>query len=105
MGEDGGTTMVDVLLLWSKADGADVEDELLTTLLAIMKEARGLERLRVSDGELMARGGPPPFARVVEASFKSLPDWMAAVDALNSQPDLAASDRMPLVIFFEARDA
>ena len=98
--------MVDVLLLWSKADDSGVQDEAVSKVLSIMKEAPGLQRLRVSDGDLMARGGPPPWSRVIEASFGSLADWMAHVDVIKSRPELA-DDRVPppTVVFFEARDA
>jgi hypothetical protein len=98
--------MVDVLLMWSK-DQSGVQDAWVSKLLLIMKEAPGLRRLRVSDGDLMARGGPPPWSRVIQASFDSLADWMAHVDVLNSRPDLAAYKEAapPLVLFFEARDA
>ncbi len=98
--------MLDVLLLWSKSDEAGVQDEMVSKLLPIMKEARGLRRLRVSEGDLMARGGPPPYSKVVEASFESLADWMAQVDAFKSRPDFAEYDRVaPLIVFFDARDA
>ena len=66
--------MLDVLLLWPKSDDAGVQDELFSKLLSLMKGAPGLRRLRVNDGDLMARGGPPPYSRVVEASFESLAD-------------------------------
>jgi hypothetical protein len=55
------TAMLDVLLLWSKADESGVQDEAVSKLLLVMKEAPGLSRLRVSEGDLMARGGPPPM--------------------------------------------
>ncbi len=98
--------MLDVLLLWSKSDDAGVQDEMVSKLLLLMKEAPGLRRLRVSEGDLMARGGPPPYGRVVEASFESLADWMAQVEAFKSRPDFAAYDRVaPLIMFFDARDA
>jgi hypothetical protein len=99
--------MIDVLLLWSKSDGAGVPDEMVAPLLSVMKGAPGLRRLRVSEGDLMARGGPAPYSRVVEASFESLAEWMALVDVLNSQPESArpAEGAMPLVVFFDARDA
>ncbi len=43
---------------------------------------------------------------IVEASFESLGDRMAVVDRLNSEPELAVSDRvLPLVVFIDARDA
>jgi hypothetical protein len=98
--------MLDVLLLWSKSEDAGALDEMVAKLLPIMKEARGLRRLRVSEGDLMARGGPPPYSRVVEASYESLADWMAQVDVFKSRPDFAAFDRVaPLIVFFNARDA
>jgi hypothetical protein len=98
--------MLEVLFLWSKSDDAGVQDEIVSKLVPIMKEARGLRRLRVSEGDLMARGGPPPYSRVIEASYESLVDWMAQVDAFKSRPDFAAYDRVaPLIVFFEARDA
>jgi hypothetical protein len=98
--------MLDVLLLWSKSDDRGVQDEAVSKILPLMKEATGLRRLRVSEGDLMGRGGPPPYARVIEATFESIADWMAHVDVLNSQPDFAAYDRVaPLVVFFDARDA
>jgi hypothetical protein len=98
--------MLDVLLLWSKSDDSGLQDEMISKLLPLMKGASGLRRLRVSDGDLMARGGPPPYSSVVEASFGSLADWMAHVDVLKSRADFAAYDRVaPLIIFFDARDA
>ena len=98
--------MLDVLLLWSKSDESGVQDEMVSKLLLSMKGASGLRRLRVSEGDLMARGGPPPYSRVIEASFESLADWMAQVDAFKSRPDFAYYDRVaPLIVFFDARDA
>jgi hypothetical protein len=98
--------MLDVLLLWPKSQEAGVQHEMVAKLIPLMKEAPGLRRLRVSEGDLMARGGPPPYSRVVEASFESLADWMAQVDVFKSRPDFAEYDRVaPLIVFFEARDA
>jgi hypothetical protein len=99
--------MLDVLLLWSKSGDAAVQDEMVSKLIPLMKEAPGLRRLRVSEGDLMARGGPPPYSRVIEASFESLADWMAHVDVLKSRSDFAAYEGVAptLVMFFDARDA
>jgi len=98
--------MLDVLLLWPKSDDSAILDEMISKLLPVMKDAPGLRRLRVSDGDLMARGGPPPYSRVIEASFESLADWMAHVDVLNSQSDFASFEGVaPSVVFFDARDA
>ena len=98
--------MLDVLLMWPKSEDAGALDDMVGKLIQIMKGAQGLRRLRVSEGDVMARGGPPPYSRVIEASFDSLADWMAQVDAFKSRPDFAEYDRVaPLIVFFDASDA
>ncbi|MEX0625889.1 MAG: hypothetical protein WD402_05050 [Chloroflexota bacterium] len=57
----------------------------------------------------MSRGAPSRYSRVLEASFDSLADWMAAVDALNAMGDGLADHEAfqrlaPLVVFFEVTD-
>ena len=75
-------------------------------LLPLMKEAPGSAGSELMRGTSWA-GRPAAVLEVVEASLESLGDWMALVDVLNSQPDVEADDRvmLPLVVFFEARDA
>jgi hypothetical protein len=98
--------MLDVLLLWPKSDDAGIQDQMISKILPLMKDAPGLLRLRVNAGDLMARGGSPPYSRVIEASFRSLADWMAQVDTFKSRADFATFDRVaPLIMFFDARDA
>jgi hypothetical protein len=98
--------MLDVLMLFPKSGDAGSLDEPIARIVAVIKENAALRSLRVSEGDLMARGGPPPWARVIEASFDSLADWMATVDSLNRpQADLADAVRVdPTVVFFEARE-
>ena len=97
--------MLDVLLLFPKSAEPGVLDEIVAMLVPVMKGASGLRSLRVSDGELMARGAPPPYSRVIEASFESLADWMAHVDVLKAHQDFTAIGRVePLVVFFEVRE-
>jgi hypothetical protein len=98
--------MLDVLFLWSKSDDVGVADEMISSLIPILRGMPGLHRLRVSEGDLMSRGGPPPYSRVIEASFASLADWMASVETFKSRPDFAKYDAIaPLIVFFDARDA
>jgi hypothetical protein len=99
------TAMLDALILFPKSAGAEVVDDAVPRIVELMKQASGLRSLRVSEGELMGRGGPPPFSRVIAASFGDLADWMALVDVLNSQPDLTSVQVEPLVMFYDARDA
>jgi hypothetical protein len=46
-----------------------------------LKASQVLASLRLSTGDLMARGGPAPCSKVIEASFESLPAFMAFVAA------------------------
>jgi hypothetical protein len=97
--------MLDVLILFPKVDNAQVLDDLVSRMIPDLKQARGLVSLRVSDGDLMARGGPPPFSKVIEASFQSLPDFMAFVDERN-QEDPRALDRVgPQIVYFDVTEA
>jgi hypothetical protein len=99
--------MLDVLLLFPRElDTAEVDELLAKRLIPEFTRAAGIRSLRQSDGTVMSRGAPSPYSRVLEASFDTLPDWMATVDALNamggSPADREAFQRLaPLVVFFE----
>jgi hypothetical protein len=83
-----------------------VDGLLAQRLVPEFAKAAGIRSLHLSDGTVMSRGGPSPYSRVLEASFDSLEEWMAVVDALNSigQPDEweTFARLAPLVVFFEA---
>jgi hypothetical protein len=99
------TRMLDVLILFPKSADPEALGEFVPQLVAVMKESSGLRSLRLSEGDLMARGAPPPYSTVIEASFDSLTDWMAHVDTLKRRQDFAAFEPLdPLVMFFEARE-
>ena len=96
--------MLDVLFLYPRElDVAAIDGHLTQHLVPEFSKARGLRSLHVSDGTLMSRGGPSPYSRVLEASFDSLADWMALVDALNATgpPPVGI---VPLVVHFEATE-
>jgi hypothetical protein len=99
--------MLDVLLLFPlELDAAEVDELLAKRLIPQFTRATGLRSLRHSDGTVMSRGAPSPYSRVLEASFDTLADWMATVNALNSMggssADREAFQRLaPLVVFFE----
>jgi hypothetical protein len=103
--------MLDVLSLFpSETDPTKVDELLKQRLMPQFAKASGLRSLRLSEGTVMSRGGPSPYSRVLEASFDSLADWMAVVEALNSMGNSPADreeiDRLaPLVVFFEVTDA
>ena len=99
--------MLDVLLLFpSELDATEVDGLLAQRFIPEFAKARGIQSLHLSDGTVMSRGGPSPYSRVLEASFGSLEDWMAVVDALNSMGQPAEQQTFarlaPLVVFFEA---
>jgi hypothetical protein len=97
--------MLDVLMLFpASADSRDL-DAFVSGFGGTLERAPGLRSLKVSDGDLMSPGGPPPFSAVLEASFGSLADWMAVVQAPKSQSHQDLFTRLaPLVLYFEVRD-
>ena len=70
-------------------------------LIPAHKQALDVRSLKISAGDLMSPGGPPPYAKVVEVSFDSLNDMMAFVQS--QPPD--ARDRMKalgtLILMYE----
>ena len=54
-------------------------DDTLSNLIPAFKQAQGLHSLKISEGHLMSPGSPPAYSKVIEASFKSLEDFMAWV--------------------------
>jgi hypothetical protein len=105
--------MLDVLQLFpSETDAVAVDAFVTQRLIPLLKESPGFRALRVSEGTIMSRGAPAPFARVVGASFDGLADWMGVVDALNagfataSPAERESLERnAPLVLFYDVADA
>jgi len=96
--------MLDVLMLFPRSADPDRLAGVLDRLVPSLQGARGLRSLKVSHGELMAKGSRPEYAAVVELSFDSLADWMAAIPTAERQDERDAFDEVdPLVLFFEVR--
>ena len=78
--------MINVLFLFPKStDPTALDDFLFNRLVPGINQARGLRSLKLSAGDLMSPGGPPPYSRVVQASFDSLDDVMAIVQSPETQ--------------------
>ena len=91
--------MIDVLILFPRDASPQELDGLVARMIPDLKEAEGLTSLRVSAGDLMGRGGPPPYSRVIEASFRALPDFMAFVGIPTAGAGSGVRSCEPLVSF------
>jgi hypothetical protein len=97
--------MLDVLMLFPSSAEAAAIDDFVTRFLPEIRQADGLHSLRVSKGDLMSRGGRPPYSRVIELSFESLDNWMGWVMAPQRFGKLEEFARVePLIMFFETTE-
>ena len=97
--------MLDVLILFPASAGTADVDAVVAAVVPSLSGVQGLRSIRVSTGDLMRRGGPSGYSRVIELSFDSLGDWMAWALAPERQDSTAAFDRLqPDVLFFDAVD-
>jgi hypothetical protein len=99
--------MFDVLFLFPRnADLAAVDEFLAQRLIPQLTSAAGLRSIRVSQDAVMSPGGPPPYGRVLEASFAALADVMAVVEESKRHP--AERERLanlrPLVLLYEVTE-
>ena len=62
-------------------DPLAVDEFISATLLPGLKGAEGLQSLQLSSGDMMSAGGPPPYARVVQAAFPSIEALFAYVQS------------------------
>jgi hypothetical protein len=98
--------MVSVLYEFPKSVDPQLLEEFMTTnLLPGLKGAQGLQSLQQSTGELMSAGGPPPYARVVQAHFPTLESLFGYVQ---SPPGLATQEFLEstgtLIVFYEVQE-
>jgi uncharacterized protein (TIGR02118 family) len=95
--------VVKVLFLFpSSADRQALDEFIGSTFAPGLRQAAGCRSVMVSQGDLMSPGGPPPYARVVEAAFDSLRDVIGAVEAPEAQSGrLQVRDLGTLVLMYE----
>ena len=79
--------MINVLALFPNTIDPEVLDELISKMIPAFKQGQGLCSLKISDGHVMSPGGPPPYSKVIEASFESLEDFMAWAQTPAAQAD------------------
>ena len=78
--------MINVLFLFPKsADSQELDDWISNQFLPASKQNPALRSLKISVGDLMSPFGPPPYSRVVEASFDSLEDVMPVIQSQQTQ--------------------
>ena len=77
--------MIKVMSLIPSTIEKNTRDQLAKKMIHAIQQAEGLRSLSVSEGHIMSPGGPPPYAKVIEASFDSLEDFMAWVQTSAAQ--------------------
>lgn len=98
--------MIKVLFFFPKSIAADEFDVFLAKgFIPTVRQAPGLRSLQVSSGDLMSPGGPPPYARVIEASFDSLEEMMAHVFSPDNQDNREQMKAFAAqIIYYEVED-
>jgi hypothetical protein len=98
--------MINVLFLFPKsADLTAVDDFIANRFVPNLKQISGLRSVNLSVGELMSAGGPPPYARVVEASFDALEPMMAHVQSPQAQAERETMKELgALILFYEVSE-
>jgi uncharacterized protein (TIGR02118 family) len=99
--------VIKVLFLFpSSADRGALDAFIESTHVPFLKQTHGCRSVIVSSGDLMSPGGPPPFSRVVEASFETLGDVMATVEAPEAQSGRQQiRDLGTLVLMYEVSES
>ena len=79
--------MIRVLSLIPNTIEENKRDQIVGKMIHAIQQADGLHSLHVSEGYIMSPGGPPPYSKVLEATFDSLDDFMAWVQTTAAQED------------------
>jgi hypothetical protein len=100
--------MISSIALFPKSMTPEKIEELLSKQIASMKAAKGLNSLRMSEGDLMSPGGPPDYSKVLESSWDSLENFMAWVQQNQKSEDNAYKDFMlangAILLFYEVKE-
>jgi hypothetical protein len=97
--------MIHVLTLFPNTIGQEELDNILSKIMPAFKEADGLRSIKTSAGHIMSPGGPPPYSKVIEASFESLELFMGWVESPEAQStkDLFVGSGI-VRLFYEVND-
>ena len=98
--------MLNLLILIPRTVSSQVTDNLLARIIPALKQAEGLRSLNISDGHIMSTGGPPPYSKVIEASFDSLEVFYAwAKQNPSSQVDKEMmKDNGIILLYYDVND-
>ena len=96
--------MIKVLSLIPSTIEENKRDQLTEKMIHAIQQAEGLRSLSVSEGHIMSPSGPPPYSKVIEASFDSLEDFMAWVQTPASQADKEEIIRNSVGIYYEVKE-
>ena len=96
--------MIRVLSLIPNTIEENKRDQIVEKMIHAIQQADGLRSLYVSEGHIMSPGGPPPYSKVLEASFDSLEDFMAWVQTPASQADKEEIMRNVVGIYYEMKE-
>ena len=98
--------MITVLALFPSSIENNILNDLSARTTNALRTAEGLRSIKVSEGDVMSPGGPPPYSKVVEASFDSLESFMAWVQTPSAQDDKEQMMSNGVVmIFYETSDS
>jgi len=68
--------MLHVLVLIPKSIEDPELGNIISTATSALKQVNGLLAITINDGNIMSPGGPPPYVKVIEASYESLEVFM-----------------------------
>ena len=93
--------MIRVLSLIPNTIEENKRDQIVEKMIHAIQQADGLRSLHVSEGHIMSPGGPPPYSKVLEATFDTLEDFMAWVQSPAAQEDKEEMMRNMVGIYYE----
>ena len=96
--------MIRVLSLIPNTIEENKRDQIVEKMIQAIQKADGLRSLYVSEGHIMSPGGPPPYSKVLEATFDSFEDFMAWVQTPASQADKEEMMRNMVGIYYEVKE-
>jgi heme-degrading monooxygenase HmoA len=99
--------MIHSLTLYPKSIDSEKLEALLSKHIDSMKNAKGLQAIKVSKDSLMSPGRPSSFAKVLETTWESLEDFMMWVQ--NQTPEDHADKNFliengAIFLFYEVND-